>query len=89
MPGGSASLANQWEQVKRIRKRFRKSSSFLEFPLLASKADEEGAETKENPITTQSLALNATAVNLMVQQFRVLSGKKVPVKQVEAAVTCP
>ena len=81
-----SSLAKLWEKEKRIRKRFRVHGSFLQFPAVAAKDGEEDSPPKENPINTASLQMNATAVRVMLSKLRVLSGKQVPVADVQIQV---
>ena len=80
-------LHELFEKVKLIRKRLKLKGRLVDFP--PGKHDEGEAESQENPISTQSMAMNVPALKVMFEFYRVTSGKNVPVQKFEAQATCP
>ncbi|CAE7858911.1 unnamed protein product, partial [Symbiodinium sp. KB8] len=77
-------LHELFEKVKLIRKRLKLKGRLVDFP--PGKHDEGEAESQENPISTQSMAMNVPALKVMFEFYRVTSGKNVPVQKFEAQV---
>ncbi|OLQ12234.1 Clavaminate synthase-like protein [Symbiodinium microadriaticum] len=75
-------LHELFEKVKLIRKRLKLKGRLVDFP--PGKHDEGEAESQENPISTQSMAMNVPALKVMFEFYRVTSGKNVPVQKFEA-----
>ncbi|CAE7873019.1 unnamed protein product, partial [Symbiodinium microadriaticum] len=66
-------LHELFEKVKLIRKRLKLKGRLVDFP--PGKHDEGEAESQENPISTQSMAMNVPALKVMFEFYRVTSGK--------------
>ena len=77
----ASALRDVWMKSKRIRQRFAKNHPFVQFP-----AVEEGK--LENNMSTLALAMNSRTLLGMVKHYRVLSGKKVPIVNLQKAVPC-
>ena len=77
----ASALCDVWMKSKRIRQRFAKGHSFVQFP-----AVEEGKP--ENTMSTMALAMNSRTLLGMAKHYRVLSGKKVPIVNLQKAVPC-
>eukprot|EP00439_Symbiodinium_sp_Y106_P043941 s3218_g5.t1 len=74
----ASALCDVWMKSKRIRQRFAKGHSFVQFP-----AVEEGKP--ENTMSTMALAMNSRTLLGMAKHYRVLSGKKVPIVNLQKA----
>ena len=63
-------LAADWESCTKIRNRFRKEISWLQWPVVPEVATEGGEEEKDrHPICTKSLELNVEAIDLMLDFY--------------------
>ena len=76
-------LHKLFEKEHSIRKRFKKSKSFVHFPA------KKGGDDAEDVIGTRSMEMNVAALKVMFSFFKVTSGKRVPIEKLENSASCP
>ena len=66
---GKMTLAQAWERIRRIRRRFDKGTPWVLFPKTNEDENQESKKNKVKPVSTDALALNAQALTALVNHY--------------------